>query len=156
LESTLLLYCKTNFVCIICKWAKNNLIDKTTFTSIKFPIEENASVARLQEKFNRVVEIVKQSKRQYQHLYSDLLNEHKLLMQMLKYTSSKSRMVSEGYNDKSEFVFRTCKAELFAFKAFTLHPFPFFDTLFSTLCRVFAANWALLLQLDFCYTSYAC
>jgi len=50
----------------------------------------------------------------------------------------------------SEIISWTSKPELFAFEAFTLHIFPFFGTFFSTLCRVFAANWVLLLQLDFC------
>jgi len=81
---------------------KNKLIDKSAFTSIKCPTEENVGVVHLQEKFNEVVESAKQSKVQYQHLYSVLLSEHKHLTQMDKYTSSKSMVSLEGYNNKCE------------------------------------------------------
>lgn len=66
-------------------------VDKKVFASIQFPKEESVRVARLREKFNEIAEIAKQSKGQYQHLYSVLLNEHKHLVNMKTYTSTNAQ-----------------------------------------------------------------
>ena len=78
----------------------STMVDVGTFSSIKYPEEEHVRVARLQEKFNEVADIAKQSKAQYQHFFAVLLKEQNHLSRLNKFTLS-SNLSSKAFNNQS-------------------------------------------------------